>query len=318
MESQDKIEFKITKDSENEDVHLHGMSLQAAAAFERLLSCALSIIQSSIKSPDLKVSIRKGSAMIVTEGARKEIIQIRRQFTNVLEKKASSETLIQSWRDLQKLIKLNGLTYELNFYIANEKEAVVETLKSSRKISKKRQFVKAESNVEFVQGRLMQAGGKKPNIHIDEVNGGKLTVSCTEQSARKANNFLYDTIYASVWKMRKGDDIYYELCDSYFPKDMEYYKRFQEFIELYRQLAIVPALKKLHYECRWYLDKKDYGHLRKFLKLFIHEKADINVLKTLLILLEPFGENERIGPSIKHIQELFARKLTAIQKKKNG
>ena len=101
-----------------------------------------------------------------------------------------------------------------------------------------------------------------------------------------------------------------------FQKDLIYFNRFQEFVHKYRSLPIVEGLKQLHFECRKYLDEKDYNNIRKFLRLFIHDSTDINILQTILILLRPFEENEKLSSAILMIREEFEKQVNAIKKRK--
>lgn len=316
MTGNDKIEFKITKDENDKAVDLNALSIKAAEAFSVMLQGAINILHLSAKQPSFTISIRKGSAMIVAEGNHKQVGQVRKDFEAIIDRKSSNKKLVKEWRSLQELFQKNGLTYELNFYRNNKKEELISVLKQSKKFRTKKVFIKAYTNIEFITGRLIEVGGKSPNIHVDDREGRKLTINCTEKNAKKANNFLYDSIYISVWTKEKGDDTYYELCDSYFEKDLEYYRRFEGFINRYKDLPIVTGLKELHYECRSYLDERNYGYLRKFLRLFIHKSTDVNILKTILILLQPFEDHEKLSVIYSQIQGQFDHNLNAILKNK--
>lgn len=316
MPGNDKIEFKITKDEQQQDVNLTAMSLQAAEAFRVLLNSALNIVNLSVRNPAVTLSIQKGSAKIVIEGAPRQIGQIKRQFTSVIRRESADRNLVKEWRSLQDLVQANGLHYEFNFIHDNQKENITAEITTAKKFRTKRKVAYSTSSLEFLTGRLIEVGGKSPNIHVDGPDGNKITISCTEKNARKANAFLYDPIYISVWTKTRGQDTEYELCDSYFQKDMVYFNRFRDFITRYRSLPIVAGLKELHFECRKYLDERDYNYLRKFLRLFIHESTDINILQTILILLRPFEEHERLASSIKNMRELFDKQVNDIKKRK--
>jgi hypothetical protein len=316
MPGSNKLEFKIIKDEKKQDIDITAMSLKAAEAFKTLLTCTLNIIHLSSKTPNVTISIRKGSAMVVAEGGQQQIGQIRKGFDAILTRKSSNKKLVKEWRNLQDLVQQNGLAYEFSFYQNNQKEIITNALKENKRFRTIKVVTKAHSNIKFITGRLIEVGGKSPNIHIDDADGNKLKISCTERSARKANNFLYDSIYISAWTKERNDDIEYELCDSYFQKDLPYFYRFQDFITRYRGLPIVAGLKELHFECRKYLDDKDYSYLRKFLRLFIHESTDINILKTILILLRPFEQHEKLTGPIKDLHKQFNKQLNSIQRNK--
>lgn len=306
----DRLEFKITHDLQKRDVHLEDMSLEIAKVFVVIIQSITGIVELTSKNKNLKISVRKGSAVICVEGP--EIKTVETKFRQVIERRSTNKQLVEQWRRIQNVLNEDGAEYEANFYRKGKKVSIIKDLKSSKKLRTRRKEKPAvKTNIEFLTGKLLAVGGKKPNIHVEVAKQEKaLIIECTELKANKAKAFLYKKIWLSVWVTKKGEDKDYVMCDSYWETQEALFNNFSQFIKgMENAEDEIESLKKLHYKCQDFLKVQDYGNYRKFLRLFNTENTDLNVLKTLLIVSRPFKESETLGPLLKELENLFQKKL---------
>lgn len=308
-----RLEFKITHDLDNKDVQLENMSLEIAQAFVVLIQSVAGIVELTPKNKNLKISIRKGSAVVCVEGPEVKILEKR--FKQVIENKSSNGELVKKWRNIQTLLSNNGIGYEANFFEKNKPVSILAQLTSSKKIrAKRKENPPIATNIEFMSGKLIAVGGKNPNIHVEiSKNEKPVIIGCTELKANKAKVFLYNKIWLSVWSTKKGNDTEYEMCDSYWDTQSNIFNDFSSFIiALGKSHNEIESLKMLHYKCQEILISQNYGIYRKFLRLFNTETSDLNTLKTLLIVSRPFKEHERLKAIIDELDTIFQKKLAKI------
>lgn len=315
--SQNKLEIKILKDSNENDVSLKAMTLEAAKAFLIIVESITKIVELTPNNEQAKIQITSGSAVVAIEG---EMIQeIKQEFDQILKSQSSQKELVEQWRRIQGIFAANGLHYEANFFQQGEKTSIYEALKNRQKLrSRSVKQKKLKTTLIFLSGKLIAVGGKKPNIHIQtkqdsDSDEERLTIACTEANAGKAKIYLYQTIRCSVWQQNSGGGKQLILCDSYHTEDI--FLELQAFVTELFELDEIEALKCLHYRCRGYLNEQDYGRLRKLLRLFTHESTDINILKTILIVTQSVKRQERLKSTIETIQALFDKQLREIRKK---
>lgn len=309
--SETKIEIKVLKDSKNKDVDLSAMTLEAASSFLILFESLTRIIQLTPDNKGITIQITSGSAVVAAEG--KKVANAKIEFEKVLDNESTDKELVDQWKRIQSVFNSNGLEYEANFYEKGVKTSFYNKLKSHQKLRTKRiKRKKFDSEIEFITAKLIEVGGKKPNIHI-EVDGKTLPpISCTEINAVKANRFLYQTIRLSAWATAVNGGKRYVLCDSY--PDEVIYNELQSFVKELVGLEQVEALKRLHYQCRYYMDNQNYGMFRKFLRLFSHESTEINAIKMILIVTQSVRDHERLAPFIQKLEELFDKKFKELSK----
>jgi hypothetical protein len=310
-----KLEIKIIKDSKKDDAELHAMSLEVAKAFLTIVDSVTKIIEQIPDNENLKINIKSGSVTLLVEGDGIDILQ--KDFLDVIEKGSTDKLMVEPWRNIQNLFRNNGLQYEATISTDKVQTSIFEILKKSKTLRtkpSKRQV--AKTNIQFIEGKLIEIGGKSPNIHVELSSNKKITIGCTESNAFKARNYLYQTIFLSSWVQIKNGVKEYELCDSYkVGQDSVYYK-LNKFIEEFENAEDeIESLSILHDECRNYLDGKDYGNFRKFLRLFIHHSTDVNTLHTILILGQFFRDNSRLKDQINDMEILFNAKVKNLNKK---
>jgi hypothetical protein len=310
-----KLEFKVIRDSKDNDVELNSMSVEAAQAFLILAESVTRIIELTPNNEELRIQIKKGSATVAVSGG--EVETVAKDFTTIVNSKSTDKGLVEQWRKIQTLFAKNGLQYEANIYTRDETIEVFKILKKTKRLRTKSQYKPAiQTNICFMTGKLIAVGGKIPNIHIETEDLGRLTISCTEKNAKKAKAFLYSKILLSAWVKESGETKNYELCDSYFENQLELFNDLSLFISSMReQDDEIESLKLLHYECRKYLDENNYGFFRKLLRLFIHESIDVNILKTILIITQSFKEKEELKEMRASVQSLFDSKIHKLKSK---
>lgn len=302
-----KLEFKITHDVDNNVVHLNEMSLEVAIAFVTLIQSVTKIVELTPKNKELKISVTKGSAAVSIEGT--QVKSLEKSFQDIVERKSNNKELVIQWRKIQTLFTSNGIHYQANFYSDNQPISILEQLKSTKKLrTRKKERPPVESNIEFITGKLIAVGGKIPNIHVENPEGVKITISCTEGKANKAKAFLYNNIWLSIWVTKTDEKDKYEMCDSYWEQQQDIFNEFAAFIKEFKGAKNeIESLKMVHYKCQEILKKQNYGVFRKFLRLFNTDKTDLNVLKTLLIAARPFAENEKLQLLISEMDVTFGK-----------
>jgi hypothetical protein len=191
--------------------------------------------------------------------------------------------------------------------------SILKDLTSSKKLrTKRKEKPPVMTNIEFMTGKLIAVGGKRPNIHVEVGKNEKaLIIECNELKANKAKAFLYNKIWLSVWVTKKGEEKEYVMCDSYWEKQSDIFNDFSRFIAAVENSGDeIESLKMIHYRCQGYQITQEYGIYQKFLRLFNTENTDLNVLKTILVVSRPFKDTEQLGPIIQELDTLFQKKLS--------
>jgi phosphohistidine swiveling domain-containing protein len=289
--NQNRLEIKVIKDSRSRDIDINAMSLEAARSFLTIFESLTRIVELTPDSESVKIQVTSGSAVVAAQGEK--ISKAKKEFDKILENKSTNKELVEQWRKIQTLFTANGLHYEAAFNEKGKITPIYDTLKQHQKLrTKPTRQKKFKPEIEFISGKLIEVGGKKPNIHV-EVDGEVLPpIACTEVNASKAKAYLYQTIRFSTWATVSGSTKRFQLCDSYSTEEV--YLELKSAIEELTTVGQVEALKKLHYRCRKYLDQQNYGTLRKLFRLFIHDSTDINILKTILVVTQSVCNHERL------------------------
>lgn len=315
MQEENKLEFIIKTDSSQQKIDLNSMSIEAAKAFSILFSSVVNIIRLNEDREGIKINIKSGSLVLEATGTEEQIENIQEDFAEIISCRSDNKALVKEWRIIQELFQANGLAYEANIYTKKTKNSVFDSLKTSKKLRAKPKYLPLKSSLIFMTGKLIAVGGFNPNIHLEQTNGTRITINCTEKNARKANRFLYDRIRISCWIKKGGNEVKYELCDSYW--DDKEFNTLSGFLSQFQSVSNeIEQLKFVHYTSRDYLDAKDYGNFRKFLRLFIHDSTDVNILKTILIVTQAFKDHEKLKEMRNDIKVLFDKKIREYYRKK--
>jgi hypothetical protein len=305
-----KIEFKIVKDTNGHDIDLNNMSLAVTRTLLSLLTSLTNIIDLADNNHQVNIKIIQGSATLVAEGPEAIIQEVETDFNEVVEHKATNKALVGFWGDIQTVFQANGLEYEANIYKGQVKVPVLEKIKTSNTFKPKIRRIKkdSETSLSFVTGKLYEVGGKKPNIHVVGNAAENYTIGCDENEAIKVNKFLYKQVYLSAWRKKKsGENPTYTFCDFYV--DNNVFDDFKQFIDENSKLKEVDALVSLHNKLKGFLDSRDFGNMRKFLRLYKHESLDVSTLKTILVITKSFKEEEKISDLRKSIKDILESKI---------
>ena len=310
------MEFKINSDSHKRHVSPNSMSLEAAKSFKVLMESLSRIIELSANGNDYELKITDNSLGIAVIG--NEIVgKIKTDFELLTNNNSIDEQLLKPWNRIRQLIIRNGLDYDACFFDINGKKDQILSKIKSRPIFKHPIEQNILPTLKFISGKLIDAGGKLPNLHIETEQQPTITISCTENEAKAATLFLYNNVYISVWEEKpQHNKTKHKLCDIYECANL--FDGLNGFIADFKNEADeIKALKKLHYKCRDYLDKKDYKTFNIFLKLFNNPSTDVNELNTILIITRSFNENYIFWEERTKLKALFDKLMIEYKSKQN-
>lgn len=302
--STDKLELKIVKDSKGNDIQLTDMSIETSRSLIVLIEALAKIVETTPDSEGMTIQVTNGSACVAVSGNNKQINTFQEDFDQIVQNKSTNKQLVESWRDIQNLFIANGLQYEANFTTGNKKTNVYTQIKTAKSFrTKSIRDNNAKFKLVFLRGKLIEIGGKNPNIHIQDLNDDKsITIACEEQEARKVNSFLYNEIFVSAWeKTSYNKNPEYRFCDVYVNENL--FNEFQNFIS--NDLGEPDRLIKLHDKMRSFIKKEDFGNLKKFLRLFNHTSMDNNILKSILVFTKSFREDSKLKDIRSNLLETF-------------
>jgi hypothetical protein len=172
-------------------------------------------------------------------------------------------------------------------------------------LKRERKDIKHNFNIGFFKGKLYESGGKKPNFHIEQ-NNLKFRINCSETKAIEVGKFLYKEVKIAAWgKLNANDKMVYDFCDIYNGNQEDVYSDFKEFININNSLAGTEPLKHIHYKLKNYYSEGKFKESRKFIKLFCNETADVNRLRSILLISKPFKENDEIKDLLNNIENLI-------------
>jgi hypothetical protein len=306
-----KIEFKITTEADGKAVELDNLSIHAAKSLMVIIENLSKIaeLENAENNADLRIKITKGSAAVSIEGPANKIEKIQNNFKLVGQNdKNRNNTYVETVNSLAQLVQSNGLKYDAHSYISGMEVSLIDFF--GHKYKTKRTSTKAELyfNLEFFTGKLIENGGKSPNIHI-EIAGNKHKISCTEEEAIKVNKFLYKEVKISAWgKLNAEQKMTYQFCDLYNELSSDYYSEFKTFILDNKKLSGTAPLKEIHNKLKDYYTNKEFKQSRKFLRLFCNEVVDVNRLRTILLISKSFKEDDDIKDLLNRIEDIIEKK----------
>jgi hypothetical protein len=307
-----KLELKIIKDTDGSEISLDSMSLAASKAFIVFIQSLTQIAEQITDKKDVKIIVTKGSASVALEAVEEEIENIECKYNDVIKYSSSNSDFIDPMRAIQSVICANGLQYEANIIKESigSKRAIIDGFKQRRKFfSKTTRTKKQEFKIEFLSGKLLEIGGKKPNIHI-VCGKDTICVACTEEEAWKVNQFIYKEIYLSVKAQYKnGVRTKIEFCDFYANED-----DFNELKYLYEKCINDNGLERFDFIYDYVVGKltkelKDAGYLNKLMRLFQYDFSDRGVLRTILTAIKPKIKTDK-GLIIKDMYQKLASTLS--------
>lgn len=301
-----KIEFRIVKDSNGNDVTLENLSVDATNSLIEILT-ALRNITIYENNPELTIGIKSGSACASINGPTLEIV--RENFMKVVRNDSERENVyVNNMQVIQNQMKKPNLEIEVNYFENGIQTPVIELFAANFRLKRERKIVENNFNIEFFNAKLMINGGKKPNFHIEDKQIPYI-ISCTEEEAIKVNSFLYKDIKISAWgKMNSKGKMEYTFCDIYNVNERDFYNEFKTFFAEINISNGTEPMKKIHYKLKNYYSNQEFKESRKFIKLFCNEYADINQLMTILIISKAFKFREELNDLLTKIEKIIVLK----------
>ena len=284
----EKLEFKITKDANGNDIELTNLSVEATNSLILLLQSMKDIISNTPGAENAKIQVVKGSATVMTVATSDVIQNFQKDFQDVLNKRETDPHKVAPWRDLQNLFKANGLSYEANFYIKSQKTSVEKQIKKATEFRAKPVKRLSNYSIQFLKGKLMEVGGAKPNIHLQDLK----PIRCTELQAISVNKFLYQDIELLVRKRTTNKEDEFTFCEFFINDEQKSY--FKNLLDLLENKTLDDFIFDLHFEIKKMLDTQQLGVVAKLIRLFDHSSVDVNIIKTILVITKSFAEEEQI------------------------
>lgn len=305
--SSGKLELKITKDQHGKKTELTSLSVKETEALVTILNAVVSLVKEVPDAENMSISVEEGSAAVVAQGNNNQIEKLFNDFEDVINFESTQKSIVEPWKNIQSLFLANGLHYEANFHKNNNVSEIYSKIKKSNSFRKKPSKIKYTYELSFVKGKLIEIGGKNPNIHLTNNQEEKIKIECTEIDAIKVNRFLYNEVYLSVFVKKKGSEIVERLfCDYY--TDTKMYEEFKSFLATDINSRIF--LDDLFDKCIEIIDSGDFPKLRKFMLLFKHNCFSASILKTLLVITKGLKERDEINKVRKSIKELLEFKTS--------
>lgn len=295
----DKLEFKIIKEADGSDIDLSKLSLKATESLIILLESMKTIISNTPGGEDVKIQVIKGSARVITEAPEEIISSVLDGYERVITKSETNADIVAPWRQLQNLFQANGLVYDAFFTTKTHTRSLEKEIKKSKEFRAKPIKRYSTFHLEFIKGKLIEVGGKKPNIHLSD----RSPIRCTENDAIAVNKFLYQNIELLIRRQAREDEEELTFCGFFPVEGHQLY--FLDLVEQYHNLPLDNFLEYIHYKLKDLLDKKDFGMVKKIFRIFDHLSVDVNIFKTILIITKSFAKN----PELKDIRGKFYHTL---------
>lgn len=303
-----RFEIRIVKEADGSDATLENLSVAAAQSLAEILESLSKIAAYENQNNDVRIKVTKGSACAAIEAPSNKLVVIKDNIEKVTNYESEDEVYVKSLRNIQDVIKSNGLTYEAFLSDDTSVTNILDKFKQDRTFRKRRtvkKYVK-KFHVEFFSGQLFAVGGKNPNIHIESA-GESYPIDCDEKQAIVVNKFLYQNIKISTWaKVAEGKKPVYYFCDHYINETT--YKTLKEFVQLNTGLSGTEIFKNIHYSILDFVQTQDFGGLRKFIRLFTSDFVDVQRQRAVLMTLKEFKNHEDIEDLYENLVELIESK----------
>ena len=117
-----KFEIKIVKEANGNIVHLNKMSLQASQSLVKIIEGINKIIEAE-NDPSINVKLVEGCVGVEIEAPIAKMNTIQSEVKKVLNKESRNIPYLEALREIQTVIKANGITYgEINWTIYGVKK----------------------------------------------------------------------------------------------------------------------------------------------------------------------------------------------------
>jgi hypothetical protein len=301
------IQFRITKDANGGEISLDNLSIKATNSLIEILTALRNIAQYENK-PDLTIAVTKGSAIAAMKG-QESLLTVQQGFWNVFNNKSErSNVYVHNMQIIKDQIIKSDLEFEISFSDDGDRVQVIDLFKNKFRKKRERKAIENNFKMEFFDAKLMSNGGNKPNFHVMDQHNS-YTIKCTEAEAKKVSPFLYEKLKFSAWgKINSQSKIEYTFCDTYNANERDFYNEFKMFFTEFKNLEGTEPIKLIHYKLKEFYSNSQFKESRKFIKLFCDDLADVNHLKTILIISKTFKQHEDLNDLLKKIEELIVSK----------
>lgn len=303
-----KLQISIVREANGDNCELDSMSLSAAKSFIKILDAVTKFVEAE-QNKDIKIKVKKGSAMLEVAPPSNDIMSgIQNNINDVLNRESSNAAYLVGLREIQNVVKANGLVYDCNIFYDNVKIDLIQTLKEIPEIRAPRRTSNSDFlDIEFFKGRLLETGGVKPNFHI-EVQHAKVKIICnTEQEARTVRNDLYKTVHVSAWVTMNPDNRKVYTFIEYFEDNQEY-MIFKSFIRKIINEETEAALELIYSKFHEFMLVNDTTKAESMIKHLVHSRMDANILRTVLILMKGLKENPKYSQYYENAEKYLSRK----------
>lgn len=304
-----KFEIKIVKEANGNIVHLNKMSLQASQSLVKIIEGINKIIEAE-NDPSINVKLVEGCVGVEIEAPIAKMNTIQSEVKKVLNKESRNIPYLEALREIQTVIKANGITYGDNIFSGDATISLVSQLKEIADIRAPKQMSdKDYIDIEFFKGKLYEQGGKTPNIHIETQNT-VYKINCTSESqARRVRNELYQDIRVSAWVTKQPDQKFkYTFCDYYKDENKVIFQELKDSVRHIITAGGTEPLEMIHDKFYEFISNQRFEDARLFIKTFCHHRVDNNILRTLLVVTKGMKERPEFKDLVIDITAILLKK----------
>jgi hypothetical protein len=293
------------------------MTLEEAKSFMAILGAFTSLAE-LYDNDDIKVQVTKSSAAICLETPTSKMTMIKNDLNQVFRNESKNAQLVKYSKIIQREIVDNDLRIEFDFIDSSgSKVSIANDFKRSQKFyTKKNQRTRRISNLIFLNGELNELGGKNVNFHITTTDSDYAkTIDCdSKEEARRVRDFILSRVFISVEKSSTATSECYKFIDVYNTEIQ--YRKYQDFFNLIQSKGGVERYSTFHNvvfnELNQSVDTDvSLSLIRKYVRLFDNEHTEPGMLRTILVSLKAF-KNEDI---LKDEFESIASRLRGLTSK---
>lgn len=291
--------IKINKDSKGNNLSLENMPLEAVEALTIFLN-SLKELGSMENNQNITFSLREGC--VETSICYPESDELDKAIDGT-----SDDNEYTKWiKNIQNKILLNGLDYSLLLKKNNNPPVDITKSFKERKYSFKRKQRNWNQEIVFINGMLVDNGGKNvTNLHVD-TGTEEIAIVSTRDEAKIINKFLFENVYVVAVKRYYDDEKpHYKFVDYYLHKDkFNYYKDF------YNKLMIDDSLEKydiIHNELVNIINGGNIGESLKIMRLFNFKFSNRGIIRTILMTLKNVDKTNH--KALAEMYDLLSEKL---------
>jgi hypothetical protein len=303
----ESIQVILRKNPQGNEIDLLNMSLSETKSLRQILDAFISIVEHE-KELNLKIGIKKGSAIPLMMSPDNQMEAVYKKIKAAYESKPERENL---YVDQLNIIKDNiedNLDFDIIYKTPFEKQSLKPLFTKRFKKKRVRRIYKNDFSIKFIEGKLEQNGGAKPNFHLI-VNNERITIQCSHKEARKVNPFLYKDINISAWTKDKNGGIQYDFCDIYAVKSLDYYHDFKVFFNDLKNKKGTESFHFISEKLESFYNTQNYSGAKKFIRAFLSNYSPSVYLRTILVISKGFKDHEDLSELLSKIEQKLELKI---------